>query len=529
MGVVLPPDPTILAEARRLIADRNLRVEDLATCTGQDPVIVIELLKSSNAMFYSGGRPPITSPKTAIVRLGQQVTQELFDGLISRSHLDGAEVNDWFEIHRSRCKRASIVARMLAEVVIKNFSDECQVAGLLAYVGDLLAVAYLKEDYVKLANDIPRSAINYKLAQEHRFDTEKVGLNYLRKNGMPEIILFALDRDALSRMPERAAMKPVIMASDEMVDAFDANRWDKLAPGKQLPSKSSLRLLQLSDAQYIKLYERASEYLFSMRIVDEKRKKGLVLPPSEPETPQEVIAPGNQSLQSEIEDLLSFSVTPSVTLKDAEPTSASTKQSSQTLPQSFQDPTLLKNDFGLSKGSSKPARIESPTRIQIPPPQLANKQSTKVVGNFANVIDAAVNTDDLLRSILGMLVGPGLFSKAALIVVSKDRKRAIVVAARGPNIGNGQTLIIDDPLSPLAECFSKVQSFGNRENAVSPFGSKAFALAPVDAPHETPVALYADCGNEASLPFEARRIFRNVIDILNQKLPYLPGGLPVEV
>jgi len=114
-------------------------------------------------------------------------------------------------------------------------------------------------------------------------------------------------------------------------------------------------------------------------------------------------------------------------------------------------------------------------------------------------------------------------------VVSKDRKTAIVVACRGPTFGGGQTLQLDDPLNPLAQCLSKVQSFGRKNNNISPFGSKAFAVSPIDADHDTPVALYADCGENGALTFESRRIFRNVVEILNQKLPTLPGGIPVEI
>jgi hypothetical protein len=139
------------------------------------------------------------------------------------------------------------------------------------------------------------------------------------------------------------------------------------------------------------------------------------------------------------------------------------------------------------------------------------------------------SSEELLSSLLAKLIDEGPFEKTALIVVSKDRLHALVVAARGPNIGPGQRIALNDPLSPLAQCFSKVQSFGNRENEASPFGSKAFAVAPIDADHDTPVALYADCGTEGSISFEARRIFRNVVDLLNQKLPHIPGGIPVEV
>lgn len=542
LNLVLPPDSAVINEARKLIADKNVRVEDVSTCASQDPVLILELLKSANAMFFSAGRPPITAPKTAIVRLGQQVVQELVDSVKGRPQIESESINQWLNVHRSRCKRASIVARMLAEVVIKNFADECQVAGLLMYMGEMLAVAHLKDEYVKLAEEQPRSSVNYRLAQDHKFDVEKIGLSYLRRNGIPEVVLFALDREALSRAPERAAMKPVIMAADEIIDSFDSNRWDKLAPGKQLPSKSAIRLLQISDSQYSRIYERASEYLFSMRILEEKKKQQIAAAgiadvqaaASDEEVASWGMDIGSKSLQSDIDSLLSGDFdTSSESSEENIPPPPSiktpTKASPPQKPQSSGS-MELKTDYGIGEAQNKPARIVAPsTTTKVSPPRLASNKSTKVVSSIANAIDSAEDTEQLLKDLLGMLVGPGLFSKSALIVVAKDKKKAMVVAARGPNIGNGQTLIIDDPLSPLAECFSKVQSFGNKENKASPFGSKSFALAPIDAPHDTPVALYADCGNDGAVPFEARRIFRTVVDILNQKLPYLPGSIPVEV
>lgn len=542
LSILLPADNAVITEAIRLVGDFNLNVEDLSSCVYQDPIIVLELLKTSNAMFFSGGRAPITSPKTAIVRLGQQVTKETIQNIAARPELPTGPITSWLEIHRSRCKRASIVARMLAEIVIKNFSDECQIAGLLAYVGEMIAVAHLKDEYVKLADSQARSTVNYRLAQDHRFDVERMTLSYLRRFGIPEVILFALDREALSRAPERAQMKPVIMAADEVVESFDSNRWDKLAPGKPFPTKSSLRLLQISDSQYARLYERASEYLFSQRLVEEKRRQKLrsdtieVLAQVKP-TPSESIASwsdpinisgASSGLQGEIEGLLDAfepePVKPAPTKIQSKPT-GSTKELRE--PVNFE---VVKEEYGfLENDDLKPARVTSPSRIMVAPPKMANLQSAKAVSKIADAIENATDAESLIRDILSMLIGPGLFQKSALIVVATNRQKALVVAARGPNITKGQTLIIDDPLNPLAECFSKVQSFGNKESNVSPFGSKSFALSPIDAPHDTPVALYADCGNSGSIPFEARRIFRNVIEILNRKLPLLPGSIPVEI
>ena len=42
------------------------------------------------------------------------------------------------------------------------------------------------------------------------------------------------------------------------------------------------------------------------------------------------------------------------------------------------------------------------------------------------------------------------------------------------------------------------------------------------------MTLYADCGKDLVITFEARRIFRSVVDLLNHILPQLPGGLPLD-
>jgi hypothetical protein len=188
------------------------------------------------------------------------------------------------------------------------------------------------------------------------------------------------------------------------------------------------------------------------------------------------------------------------------------------------------DQFSLVSAKTRDKVVARSTEARVvEPPVINTRNGTSIVTSITDSFASAKRSEELLAQLLESLVDKGPFEKSALIVVSKDRRSALVVAARGPNIGNGQRLDLDDPLSPLAQCFSKVQSFGNRESPVSPFGSRAFALAPIDADHETPVALYADCGNLGALSFEARRIFRTVVEVLNQRLPSIPGGIPVEV
>lgn len=483
-----PPDNLIWAEARKLVADTKVRVEDLATCCLQDPILIIELLKQANALYFSGGRPPITSTTTAIVRLGSQVVRELLESLLDRPQFDNEEVQHWVNLHRSRMKRTAIVARILSEALAKQLSDDCQAAGLLVGMGELLAVGFFQEKYVELAEELSRSGINYRLAQESKFDVERMGLLYLRRNGIPEALLFALDREAMNRAPERAIMKPLVNSAAEMVDAFDNNKWERLAPGKTLSSKSHLRLLQMTDSQYLKVYERSSEYLYQVRMIEEKKKADLLREQSMGTIEAQAIP----SLEDEIFGLLSDT---NIVTTEAE------------FP-----PT--------PPPSSKPSMVV--------PPVMTGNRGNKIVGALFDSLNTVQSSEELLSSLLSMLLQDGLFEKSALIVVSPDKRTAKVVAARGPVVEKGLSLDITDPLSPLAQCFTKVQSFGSKKSVHSPFGSRSFAVSPIEAAHESPVALYADCGNNGSVSFEARRVFRAVVDLLNQKLPDLPGGIPEE-
>ncbi len=565
LGLLMPADRDVWNEARRLVTDKNLRVEDLASCASQDPVIVMELLRVANALYFSAGRPPITTARTAVVRLGSDVILETLDRLAERTPIEDDDISHWFEVHRSRCKRTALVARILSETAAKTLADDCQAAGLLMHVGEMIAVIHFGLDYVKLAEEHSRSGIIYRLAQDHKFDVERVCINYLRRQGIPESLLFAIERDGRSRTPDRAVMKPVCLASMEMVEAFDSNRWDKLAPGKKMPPKSAIRMIQITDPQYLKIYERVSEYLFSVRLLEEKKKQALLAGVTEAVAPiitadSSATSTDADELQDEITNLIQggddnfeeLAEEEQYKEHEEEPPAVPTQSKAAPPPEEEEEeegaiwsikPKTIYNikeeltpkqkkldQFNLNTDpkAKKVARVKKPTQI-IAPPTLHSANSAKTVTTITEMFDKVSNGEELLSKLLAKLVDDGPFEKSALIVVSKDRKNAIVVAARGPNIGNGQTLILDDPLSPLAQCFSKVQSFGTRASKNSPFGSKSYALSPIDADHNTPVALYADCGNDGSVTFEARRIFRTVVEVLNQKLPTLPGGIPVEL
>lgn len=530
-AVIFAPDQAVWNEARRLVADKSIRVDDLAICCSQDPVMVIELLRVSNAMFFAGGRSPITSTKTAITRLGSDVVMVTLDKLKERIPIEDPAIAKWFETFRGRGRRTSILARILGEALARQLADDCQACGLFSFIGDMLAVAYFREEYVALAEENARSTVNFRLMQDRKFDVEAMGINYLRRQGIPEALLFAMERESRAPKPDRAMMKPLHFAAVELAEAFDSNRWEKLAPGKTLPPRSSLRLLGMTDSQYLKIYERASEYLFASRLLEEKHRRGgsdasYELPSGAPPPPSD-----QDALDSEIRDLIKGGSSPSEAQgsEDEKAPSGPRPTTIRSVPQPMQSPQH--DPFNLKAAKEAPktvARISKPEPIVRPPP-IHTEKANKLVGAMTKGFDSAKTSEELLADLLRTLVDEGPFEKSAIIVVSKDRKQAVVVAARGPGIGNGQKLVLDDPLSPLAQCFSKVRSFSSRDNACSPWGSRNFALSPIDADHDTPVALYADCGDDGGLTFEARRVFRTVVEILNQRLPQLPGGIPVEL
>lgn len=544
LNILLPVDLRVWNEARRLAGNRNARVEELAAICAQDPAMVLELLRVANAMYFSGGRPPITTTKFAIQRLGSDVVVETLEKLRERPNITSEDVEHWFHIHRSRCKRTSLVSKILSEVNNRTLSDDCQTAGLMMFVGEMVAVAYLQERYVALAEEFSRGSLNYRLNQDFKFDVERINVGFLRRNGIPEDILFALDHEAFTKKPDRAIMRPLCSAAGEMVDAFDLNRWEKIAPGRKIPSSSPIRLLQFSDSQYLKVYERVSEFLFAIRMDEERRKReetnAEAAPIAVPKTDEPTRKTEDEQLENDIQNLLSnigakaapISITPEVIApakvveEEFQADEAVATTSINTIIESL-DNDIDAFQLKPKKSSEKATPRTEVTRI-VAPPMMRTKGANQFVENLVGEFDSYKSSEDLLSGILAKLVDHGPFKRTALIVVSKDRNSALVVASRGP-IGNGQKLSLADPLSPLRSCFSKVQSFGNQSNPSSPFGSKAFALAPIDADHDTPVALYADCGDEGSITFEARRVFRNVVELLNQKLPQVPGGIPVEL
>lgn len=260
LGVILPPDLLVWSEVRKMVADARIRMDDLASMACQDPAIAIELLKTANSMYFSEGRPPVSTVKACIERLGAGAAIETLDKMRDYEEIEDPGISKWFEVNRARCRRTARCARFISEMIAKPLSEDCEIAGGLVFVGELIAVLHFGQTFVEIAEANSRPKVLYRLEKDHKFDAVRSGVLYLRRAGLPETVLFAIDEEAQSKSPSRAVMKPICAAAGELVNAYDQDRWEKYAPSQQLSPKSAVRMLRLKEQQYETLYERLADY-----------------------------------------------------------------------------------------------------------------------------------------------------------------------------------------------------------------------------------------------------------------------------
>jgi hypothetical protein len=575
--VQLPLDQIVLSEANKLISEDKGKTDQFYLCASQDPVLILELFNKAKESSKAGEKTFFSSIGAVMSRIGENEALQFLNQLNSRN----ANTIKWVEIHRSKGKRSGLIARMIAQITAKNLADEAQLSALLHCIGEMLAASVLESEYAELAELTTRAGVLHSLVNDFNFDVNQIERFYLSKRGIPSSLIVAI-RPAPGA-PETEPLKTIrsiVMSAKEMVERFDEGTWDKIAPGEKLPMRSALQNLSFTNsANYTKLYERASEYLTKIKFIESQRREKTQAHQSYPEVAQdtsnddnvissEIITtvtnttptykasrtplkqvlketPLENSIEDEPQKLQSVQEenTESNNLKEKDsdrkntnllPEKAVFEQNVKHSPKKRKSEKFI-DQSGKNRTKKRPLHSDdsessdSDVKLTSPTPLIALKGTKKILTSMNRAMSSAKNSEELLSNLLSTLIDDGPFEKTAIIVISEDRKNATVVAARGPNIGNGQRLSLDDPLSPLAQSISKIQSFGRKESSVSPFGSKAFAVAPLDTHHHTPVALYADCGSDNAITFEARRIFRSVVDMVNEKIRDLPGGIPYEI
>ncbi|MCB9029557.1 MAG: HDOD domain-containing protein [Deltaproteobacteria bacterium] len=259
--VQLPAKEEVLERARKIFSDPNARIEPSVSCVSEDPVIVLELLKAVHSIEAAGSRVPITTPRACIQRLGNQLINETLEMISERPQLTDPGVAEWYDKYRSYSYQVSKIASIICDIKRIRYADECKVAALFTYLGDMLSVAYLQQDYVVQADAASRKRLNYRLTQDYGFNPEDAGIEYLKAYGIPDVLLFPLERSTAPKDKNYAIMRPICNAAQEIYEANMNGKLEKYAPNTDLPSNSALRLLQLNAPQLVRMHNQIAEYL----------------------------------------------------------------------------------------------------------------------------------------------------------------------------------------------------------------------------------------------------------------------------
>lgn len=562
--ISIPPLASVLDDAIRLSANKNVKVDDFCSCAFQDPVLCIELLQHANSLEFGVARVAIASIPNAIMRLGWQEVHSLVNNLTSVPIIDSPLKSKWIEIHRRRCRRSGMVARIIAETVSRDLSQPAHMCGLFLYLGDILAVLQLGDNYVNLAETNARPRVNYRIATDYGFDTEETGLDYLRITGVPRSITDVIDRNTHQKELSKHLLRPIVFAASELVESFEAGKMQRYESLSDLPNNSQLRLFKFIEAQYERMITKIKAFLISdadiSNAVDEQDDPEptpsleQVQPQREPGAPlteEEKIQARLPKLKALIDKSSSSTLKPSSSvsltpLPAAEPTPpASFNEPSPAAPDEVPAPVAPPKKPVKTAEPEKPAEPVDPFGIkeslsirQIirsrrvlmddePSDSKEDKITSPMLSTSARTLSLAKDSEQLMAMILTTLMQFG-FESAAIIVVAQDKTEGLVTAARG-SILPGTIIKLDPAFSPIAQGISKVQSSKDTSVAYSPFSSSTFAVAPLTADHQSPVCLYADCGKDNTISFETRRTFRGLVNIINTILPRVPGGILNEI
>ena len=349
---------------------------------------------------------------------------------------------------------------------------------------------------------MPSKSDHRSLQSNFSFDPTKVQLEYFKNKSLPGLIFFAFDKELKCNTNAQSSLRFIVDAASEMAEAQADNKLDRYRYFNKLPTKSSLRLLKINENAYEAIFEEIEEAL------------GIVVS-REPE-----VAGVEDSKEEEIAEF----VPPEAIHHSLE--ESSTTFFSRRAPTLIMDRSELVNYFTQS-GST--VFIEKASDVIEQERNELSSSSEAIVGMLQSLCQNATSTKELIKDLMEIVTEKGPFSRTAIIEITENRKEAFIHTAVGEDfdkLEKFQMLAVKDSLSPLSIGCTKVQSFNSKNNPdnISPFGITSYAISPIKTNSMPQLVFYADCGTEKPLPFEARKVFRLAVAILNQTLPNLTNA-----
>jgi hypothetical protein len=259
MSVVLPPDQTILMQARMEAGQRNVKLKNVASLLLHEPVLTMEFLQSANSALFSGA--PALDLDTALMRLGSaRVIVELGD-MFLREQIKVDSIEEVFYLLRYQSRRVSIVSLIIASALRPQLAATARISGLLSEIGHMVALLSLGQTYVDVLTQHKRKNLAFRLEKDHKFNIETIRIKYLRSKGIPEKLILPYDLEAQLKTPGDVDLRACIRSAIAIIDAFDNGKMSLYNPDQPLPSQSELRLFKMTPIQHERLYKTLSDYL----------------------------------------------------------------------------------------------------------------------------------------------------------------------------------------------------------------------------------------------------------------------------
>lgn len=494
--IKIPADEIVLNKVINLISDKNLRIAKVSECILKDPVTTLEILHKANSGEFVNEKNKISAIHTAVVRIGSEELLKACNDLLKSNDTEHSAVNAEIKTLRNLSCRAALIAEILSSHLQKDIVELCQTCALLSYYGQMLACFSLKEKYLELSNIKKRGALNYKLLANFSFDTSKIQIEHFKDKNLPNIVFFAFDKELKCKTTAQSSLRFIVESAMEISEAQEEGKLDKYKFFHRLPSKSSLRLLKINDQNY--------EYIFS----EIEEALGISSGTRDTESKEITKATSTNKNSPELQENNKLT-------EDAE--------SLKAVPTIIMDRSELVNFYSGSENTlyiEKNADSIEKERSELSP------SSDAIIGMMQSICSNAQSAKELIEDIMEVVIEKGPFIRTAVIEIGQGRREAFIYTALGEDFDNlnlNKGIEVKDPLSPLSTVITKVQSFNSKVegDSLSPFGITSYAISPIKSKSDSQLVLYADCGTERPLPFEARKVFRLTIALLNEALPKL--------
>ena len=198
--IVFPTYFDAVLRLRTLLNDPNQSIDGIARAVALEPLVSAKTLQLANSVAFNPDGHQLVDLKSAIMRLGIEITRTTAVAIAMRQLLrskEMAEFEEWTRLLWDHTMQTAAMARVIATRLTRINPEMAMLAGLVHDLGAFYML-YRASHYEELRAR-PEST-RYLIIRWH----ESIGLSVLASLGIPEQIVAATaDHDRLRPPPER--------------------------------------------------------------------------------------------------------------------------------------------------------------------------------------------------------------------------------------------------------------------------------------------------------------------------------------